>query len=327
MAANQRTLEIVAIVATVVAIAGFTVVPFLYEGRSVDAHTGAATQVITLTGISHTGTWTVEDVHGGNYWNRSFSMAQPVLTVGEPVLFRFKSADVVHTFYSPELGIGPVEVYPGHVAEVLVTPEREGTFTYYCTTVCGEPHFGMRGTITVGPAGTDVSRRAEATTDAPPRDAYWLLPPPPSDASRTERGRWLFRRKGCFNCHGANGAGGVANWNYIDDVVPALDTMAERMFLFFPEDIEAIIEPLERGVALASLDDNPPTRRFGATLAQYDSVRGVIENGNPSGKKDPDGPEPPLRMPAWRHHLSDDDIDALIAYSLSLPLEKPESDP
>ncbi len=321
MAPNQRRLELVAVATTIVAILAFTVVPFLYERASIDAHAGPAEQVITLTGVAKTGTWTAEAVHGGNYWYRSFSMAQPVLTVGEPVLFRFKSVDVVHTFYSPELGIGPIEVYPGHVAEVMVTPEREGAFAYYCTTMCGEPHFGMRGTITVGPPGGSEPPSADAPSYDRPLDAYWLLPPP-EDASRVERGRWLYRQKGCFNCHGTNGAGGVANFNYIDDAVPALDTAAEKMFLFFPEEIDAIIEPLERGVPLASLEDDPPTRRFAATLAQYESIRGVIKNGNPPGKKDPDGPEPPLRMPAWAHHLSDDDIDAIIAYSLALTLEK-----
>lgn len=309
---SLKVAEITAVVLTLGGIVGATAVPFYYEAASVEKQIPSAGQVVTLTGVGHDGVWTDEEVTGANYWTRSFRPARPALEVGKRALLRLKSADVVHTFYLPALGIGPVEVYPGHVAEVAVTPQEEGVFEYYCRTVCGTPHFGMRGVVIVG------SEDPEATAGRPAeRVEYWREPPPPEDAGLVRRGEWMFRQKGCITCHGPAGRGGVPNWNYVKDTVPALNTLAETMFLFSPEDVHFVVEQLEQRVPLESLEQDAPLPRFSVVLAQYESIRNVIRRGNAAGKKDPKGPAPPLEMPAWESRLSDADIDAIIAYLLT----------
>jgi len=310
---KQRTIERVAVVLSVVAVVAAVVAPFLIELQSVYADIPPDTRVITLTGVAEAGTWTEKAARGGDYWAQDFTPARLVLEVGKPVVLRLKSADVVHTFYSPQLGVGPLEVYPGRVTELTITPQQEGVFQYYCTTQCGEPHFAMRGALIVRGAG-DVPVEAD---EAPERYKYWLEPPPPPDASLVERGEWLFYQKGCVTCHGDGGRGGVANWNYVKDTVPALDGLAEKMFLFFPEDADEVIQHLETGRPLAELEATTSIRRFAAVLAQYDSTRNVIRHGNPPGKADPDGPAPPLEMLAWQRVLTDRDIDAIVTYLLS----------
>ncbi len=52
-------------------------------------------------------------------------------------------------------------------------------------------------------------------------------------------------------------------------------------------------------------------------LAQYNAIRQVILNGNPSGKADPEGPAP-FNMPSWRKSLTEDEVDSLIAYLVSI---------
>ncbi len=52
-------------------------------------------------------------------------------------------------------------------------------------------------------------------------------------------------------------------------------------------------------------------------LAQYNAIRQVILNGNPSGKADPEGPAP-FNMPAWRKSLTEQEVDSVIAYLVSL---------
>ncbi|MBI4456287.1 MAG: c-type cytochrome [Acidobacteria bacterium] len=154
---------------------------------------------------------------------------------------------------------------------------------------------------------------------------YWLEPPPPAGASLVQRGAWLFRQKGCFLCHGPEGGRGVPNKNYVAGLVPALNTLAERLMLFDPEDVEAIVEQLEQGRDLESLTESPPVPRFNVFLAQYRSARDVIRNGSHPGKKNSRGPTPPLAMPTWDSILSKADIDALIAYLLTLqPWEEKE---
>jgi len=302
--------EWVAILATLGSVTLVITWPFFFERRTVEAHSVPASRVITLTGVAASGTWTDEEVRGGTYFARKYRPAEPLLTVGERVLLRLKSADVTHTFYCPDLGIGPVEVYPGHVAEVTILPEKAGIYSFYCTSVCGKAHFGMRGRFVV---------RNGVSPEPDPVDygEYWKEPPPP-EKGLVSRGRWMFRRNGCFTCHGSEGQGGVSNPNYVKKTVPALDVLADRMFLFFPEDRQAIVKILEQGIQLQDLANDPPVPRFGAVLAQYNAVRKVIENGNPAGKLDPEGPTPPLQMRPWGQRLPERDIDALIAYLITL---------
>ena len=145
---------------------------------------------------------------------------------------------------------------------------------------------------------------------------YWLEPAPAPPVGVVERGKWLFRQKGCFLCHGPEGQGGVVNRNYIKDTIPRL-ALAEQMKLFEAEDVSAILDQLKRGVRLEVLEDSPPVPQFNVVLAQYHSVRDVIRKGNPAAKKDTKKPTPPLNMPGWGRELSEADIDALIAYLLT----------
>ncbi|MFQ5738177.1 MAG: c-type cytochrome [Acidobacteriota bacterium] len=309
---KQNRMEWIGVLVTVVGMAAVTILPFAYEGFQ-NSSPDPNVSVITLTGVAASGTWTDREVTGGDYWYGRFPAARPRLRLNRPVRLRLKSADVVHTFYSPQLGIGPVEVYPGHVVEIEVTPKHGGTFGYYCTTVCGMPHFGMRGEFIVGD-----DTHFNADSQPPAAAEYWLTLPPPATATLVERGKWVFQHNGCFTCHGAGGKGGVPDWNYIKDTVPPLNTLAERLMLFEPEDAQAIVEALESGVPLQSLAKDPPLPRFNVFLAQYQSVRNVILNGNPPGKKNPDGPAPPLEMLSWGERIPERDIDAVIAYLLTL---------
>jgi hypothetical protein len=310
---RETVAEIGAGLLTLVGIVAATVYPFEYEAKSVEKLLPPGGRMITLTGIATTGTWTDENVDGGNYWYRHFPPARPILRLGQPTLLRLKSADVNHSFYCPGLGAGPIDIHPGHVADVLITPLREGVFEYYCTTICGDPHFGMRGEVVVLREGASVPPAAPSKTDS-----YWLASPPPTGQTRVVRGSWLFRRNGCFMCHGEKGKGGVPNWNYVKDTIPPLSTLAERMLIPDKEGADAVVGAMERGVDPKSLSDDPPFARYKAFLAQLQSVRDVIRKGNPPGKKDPKGLTPPLEMLSFGARLSERDIDDLIAYLLTL---------
>lgn len=304
---KARGPELTAVGITIVGILAALTLPFMYESWSSRTDEQIASRVVTLTAVAATGVWTNQEVRGGNYFVKDFQPARPELEVGESVLVRLKSADVVHDFYCPELGVGPVEVYPGKVEEVVITPTAPGAYDFYCTTVCGQAHFRMRGQFIVRPASSTFEDPGE----------YWLTEPPESP-SLVEQGEWLFRRHGCFSCHGEGGHGGVRNPNYVKGTVPALDAMASEASLYYPEDIEAIISALERGDRLEDLWDEPPVPLFNVVLAKYQAVRELIRSGVPAGKLEQEGLAPPLVMPAWGQVLSDSDIDALIAYLLTL---------
>lgn len=268
-------------------------------------------RVIQLTAVKKDGAWTDEHVDGTTYWRKTFLPATITLREGEEVLLRLVSADVRHGFTVPELGLGPVEVDPGQVVEVRLKGQRVGEFTYYCTVVCGHCHYGMKGIVRVIAADEpDVMTAAKAPC------AHSVAPPPPG-ATLVERGAFLFVEKGCFNCHGPGGSGGVKNHNYLADTVPQNNLLAEKMRLFEPEQAKAAIELLERRADLDQLASDAPLTNYAQFLAQYHAVHDLILNGNRAGKKDPNGPPPPLDMPSWRHQLTEEDVNALIAYLLS----------
>lgn len=271
-------------------------------------------QVIHLTALKKSGVWTQSEVNGLTYWWKSFQPVTLVLRQRDPVYLRLTSSDVTHSFYVPELFPEPVIVKAGFTKELMLVPERSGEFTYYCITVCGECHYMMRGTVHVLPEHAATFNIAPATEHT----CIHKLPKPATESLLTH-GKYLFRDRGCYTCHGNQGQGGVYNPNYVNRNVPQLNTLAERMKLYWEDDVDTIITLLERGAELEALAVDPPIEGYYRFLAQYSSIRDKIRNGSPEVQKlDSEGPQPPLTMPSWEYQLTDRDIDALIVYLLSL---------
>lgn len=268
-------------------------------------------RMFTLTGIGSEGRWTLEEVRGYNYWWKTFSPAAIEVKEGDLVVLRLKSADVIHTFYAPTLGIGPIQVEPGHVQEVTFRATHEGVHEYYCIAVCGECHFFMRGKIVVGDAG-DAVQVAEAEALICAHDAAETPPSTPY-----ERGKYLFVTKGCITCHGEGGRGSVSNPNYIKGTVPALNKLSRSLSLVDEAAAEELIKLIEAGHTpeeIGEMDVDIPRQRLVA--AKYEIVRDVIRKGRDVARADTTSFEPPLLMPSWRANLSEKDIDALLIYLL-----------
>lgn len=124
---------------------------FAYEhALAVAAGKGPRTRVVTLTGVDPPGVWTTGAIAGYNYWWQKPQPTDEIKAgVGDTVVFRVKSGDVIHGFSIPALGIDAVEVEPGHLEMVRVEADRAGSFPFLCTTVCGDGHEDMSGVLTV----------------------------------------------------------------------------------------------------------------------------------------------------------------------------------
>lgn len=312
MSTLKVTSESIAVASTVVGLVWAVAWPFGHESSALGRLHEDGARTITLTGVAATGTWTESAVTGSNYWRGDFPPARPALKVGEPVALRLRSSDVIHMFYCPELGVGPIEVYPGHLVTVQFTPRETGVFEYYCTIICGDPHFGMRGEIVVTERGEEPPPPAAAASGP-----YWLEPPSEFE-TRVELGGWLFRKRGCGACHGEEGKGGVANFNFPSGFVTRLDSLAEKIGLFEPEEVEAFVTAIEGGRKPDDIEEFPPEGDLEAALDRYHETVELIRRGRTPAKRDLSGPQPPLDMPAWKDRLSDADIDAIIAYLLTL---------
>ncbi len=77
-----------------------------------------------------------------------YSPKEITVKKGIPVLLQLVSADRLHGFSCPALGIRR-DIYPGKVNSVRFVPDKAGTFPFHCDNFCGTGHEGMRGTIIV----------------------------------------------------------------------------------------------------------------------------------------------------------------------------------
>jgi mono/diheme cytochrome c family protein len=99
-------------------------------------------------------------------------------------------------------------------------------------------------------------------------------------------GREIYVHAGCIACHGVDGKGGHPNPGARGDVIPAL---APLMGTYTAAELKSKI------------------------------AGGVTADGH-------DGMTPAVAMPAWKSVLSDDELDALTAYLLSLAASQPKQD-
>lgn len=117
-------------------------------------HLGRA-RMISLTALASDGVWTQESVEGLNYWRKHFSPSPEIqVKQGETIVLRLASADVLHSFAIPALGIGPLDVPAGEVREVRFTVKQPDTLVFLCWQVCSPVHGKLQGKIVVlGPDG------------------------------------------------------------------------------------------------------------------------------------------------------------------------------
>jgi cytochrome c oxidase subunit 2 len=68
--------------------------------------------------------------------------------MGETVILEFTSQDVVMGFNAPDFKIR-TDIIPNIKTRVSLTPNKEGTFPFYCDIFCGSGHEEMTGMIIV----------------------------------------------------------------------------------------------------------------------------------------------------------------------------------
>lgn len=129
-----------------------------------------AAVVVGAVGIPLYFWWNTPLVHARLAENGGFGPDVLRANVGEPLHLRLTSDDVVHGFAVGQMDMQSVDVLPGKVADVTLTFDKPGTYTFYCTRWCGIDHWRMRGTIEVGgpaPGGKKATAHAAAKGNVP----------------------------------------------------------------------------------------------------------------------------------------------------------------
>jgi len=77
-----------------------------------------------------------------------FTPATVKVKRGQPVTFVLTSVDRIHGFKMPDFGVR-TDILPDKETRVTITPEKAGTFAYFCDIFCGDGHEDMGGTLIV----------------------------------------------------------------------------------------------------------------------------------------------------------------------------------
>ena len=112
------------------------------------------------------------------------------LPLGREVSITLESADVVHSFWVPQL-VGKVDAFPGHESRLpAFTPQEVGVFFGQCAEFCGLSHANMKFRVIVDSLG-DFNRWVQA-----------LQTPPDPPTGLAAQGQQLFMGQGgCLVCH------------------------------------------------------------------------------------------------------------------------------
>jgi cytochrome c oxidase subunit II len=174
-----------AAVLTALIVVGLLVASAL-TARALGALGSAPALTVEVTG--HQWWWEIE------YWDpipahRVRTANELHVPVGEPVLVKLRSRDVIHSFWVPALN-GKTDQIPGHPTSQWIQADAPGTYTGQCAEFCGYQHAHMR---------LLVIAESRAAFDAWRARQLQPAPEPTDDATR--RGREVFLTGPCVLCH------------------------------------------------------------------------------------------------------------------------------
>jgi cytochrome c oxidase subunit II len=146
--------------------------------------------------------------------NRVFTTANEIhIPVGEPVLIKLESSDVIHSFWVPSL-TGKMDAITGRQNLIQIQADRPGVYRGQCAEYCGLQHAHM-GLLVIAESKEDFERWREHQISSAI---------PPNDDER-QRGMEILLSKPCVMCHQIRGtdAGGK--------VAPDLTHVGSRRYI------------------------------------------------------------------------------------------------
>ena len=146
-------------------------------------------------------------VRGHMWWWEVHYPEQQIVTaneihipVGKPVRLELSSADVIHSFWVPNLH-GKCDMIPGQINTFWLQAEKPGTYRGQCAEYCGRQHAKMAFYVIALPP--DEFREWEAARQG--ELAKRILPP----GTEEPRGLYVFRTARCITCHTIQGVPGA----------------------------------------------------------------------------------------------------------------------
>ena len=193
---KRRNVIISAVTITVIILFVFLIASYS-AGRSMTAELEHKNGLnIELTG--HQWWWEVryDDVDASNIFTTANEIHIPV---GVPVTFSLKAADVIHSFWVPNLA-GKKDLIPGKINTIWLQADKPGVYRGQCAEYCGLQHARMALWIVAEPQEQfNAWRQNQTQTSVTPA----------SDSLK--RGQQVFLTSTCVMCHAINGTPAGSN--------------------------------------------------------------------------------------------------------------------
>jgi cytochrome c oxidase subunit 2 len=193
---RKRIAVIGATVATVFILFVFLVDSF-FVGRGMTAEQ-ARKQGVTIELTGHQWWW--EARYANIDASSIFTTANEIhIPVGVPVTFSLKAADVIHSFWVPNLS-GKKDLIPGKIATIWLQADKPGVYRGQCAEYCGHQHAHM---------ALWVIAESREEFDAWLRNQIQGAASPASASA--QRGQQVFLSSSCVMCHAINGTPAGSN--------------------------------------------------------------------------------------------------------------------
>lgn len=176
------------IIAGGIVLPSVVVVTFLFASLNVSLSLRQPREGMVIQVTGHQWWWDVR------YPGQGIVTANEIyIPAGEPVRLELKSADVVHSFWVPNLH-GKMDALPDVVTRFWLHAEEPGSWRGQCAEFCGRQHAWMAFEVV-----------------ALPREEFddWVAarqrPQPVAEDPRQARGKEVFFRASCNDCHSIRG--------------------------------------------------------------------------------------------------------------------------
>lgn len=129
-----------------------------------------------------------------HYTEQQFYTANEIhIPAGQPVQFKLRSEDVIHSFWIPQLN-GKKDMTPGRVTTLWIQANQPGIYWGECAEYCGTQHAKMQFVV---------------VAHTPDEFAAWVeaqqLPAREPESELEQRGQEVFLGSTCITCHTVRG--------------------------------------------------------------------------------------------------------------------------
>lgn len=165
----------------------------VYGLRLTEGITASAAAPLRIEIVGEQWWWRVRYLDGQGEAPIATTANEIHIPVGRPIEFSLRTADVIHSFWVPNLA-GKIDMVPGHVNRLRLQATQPGTFRGQCAEYCGGAH-ALMAFFVIAQTQEEFDTWLAAQRRPAAEPSFTFL----------QRGKDLFLSRGCGVCHTVRG--------------------------------------------------------------------------------------------------------------------------